>query len=93
MTSRAGRGAGSTLDHEPAVEALERAVEGLRVAIRVRHGRDPGDPALVELRHLRDELASHVLAARVLVSSGASPSALAPVLERARGLVESSRHP
>lgn len=40
------------------------------------------------LRHLQDDLASHALAARVLITSGASVDSIRPVLRRAAVLLD-----
>lgn len=64
--------------------ALEQLVEVIEVRVR-----RPDLPVEVRgrLRNLRDDLASHVLAVRVLVTSGASPESVEPVLQRAAALV------
>ena len=68
-----------------AVELLESTAERLRVAAQ-RDG-VPADAA-VRLLRLADDLSSHALAARVLVTTGASPGALERVLQRTVALVD-----
>ena len=66
---------------------LHRMVEGLSAALLARRRRPVDDQSDNDLRHLHDELASHLLAVQVLVSSGASEDAIGTVLQRARRLL------
>ena len=68
--------------------ALERWLDTLEERVEQPH---LADDERRRLRNLRDELASHVLAAQVLVTSGASPATVAPVLERAAALLDDER--
>jgi hypothetical protein len=62
------------VDAATTLAALERQLA------RLEEGPSAGRP---EVAKLRDDLASHLLAARVLVDAGAADRTILPVLERA----------
>ena len=66
---------------------LSAAVEVADRLGRILADEDEGVDRL-HLRRLRDELSSHILAARVLIDAGASPSSIAEVGRRARVVME-----
>lgn len=70
------------------VALLDRSVEELGEALA---GHEPTSAGAQRLRRLQAELASHALAARVLVTSGASSASVGPVLLRAATLLEEER--
>lgn len=67
------------------VEVLERTAQRLREAAR----REDLEPERAKRwSRLGDELGSHALAARVLVTSGASSASLQSVLDRATSIID-----
>lgn len=77
-------------DHETAssVEVLEHTAQRLREAAR-RGDLEPEQAK--RWSRLAEELGSHALAARVLVTSGASNDSLRSVLDRARSILDEER--
>lgn len=71
---------GARIDLSAAVEVADRLG-------RLISDEDEGVDRL-RLRRLRDELSSHILAARLLIDAGASPSSIAEVGRRARVVIE-----